>query len=282
VEVDPSVHEVGGHAVADDGTDLGEIGGSPLGVALDVGTTTVVLELVAVDPAAGTILAVAALENPQRFGGSDVLSRISYDEDHPGELRRALRRAVNHELRRLYLALGIERRRVVEAYVVGNPTMHDLLFERRRIDRPPPFRSLSEVAVRAGEASTTAIIGAPTSRPVRPPAGAGRPGRHRPARRRRRGGDLAALGAVRQGGSFGHRHRQHGGHRLRRPADLAASASGPAFEGGGVLWDAGADSAIETVRLLEAASTSARSAAPRPRICGSGLVVLAETGALRG
>ena len=41
----------------------------------------------------GRTVEVVALENPQRFGGSDVINRISYDEaDESGALRQALRR----------------------------------------------------------------------------------------------------------------------------------------------------------------------------------------------
>ena len=77
--------------LADDGTpvdDLGPAHGRVLGLALAVGTTTVVLELV--DLGSGEAIAAAAFENPQRFGGSDVMSRIAYEASQPGELRRAL------------------------------------------------------------------------------------------------------------------------------------------------------------------------------------------------
>jgi ferredoxin len=74
LEVDPAVSVIDGRVrlLADDGTPLDDLGparGRPLGLALDVGTTTVVLELV--DLAWGEALAAAAFENPQRFGGSD-------------------------------------------------------------------------------------------------------------------------------------------------------------------------------------------------------------------
>ena len=59
-------------------------------------------------------------ENPQRFGGSDVMNRISYDGGAPGELRRALVRAMNHEIRVLLASRGLDRRMVYEAIVVGN------------------------------------------------------------------------------------------------------------------------------------------------------------------
>ena len=162
VEVDARVRDQDGRRLAEDGTDLGPSAGSPLGVALDVGTTTVVLEIV--DLVRGTILAVAAFENPQRFGGSDVVTRVSYDTDRPGELRQSLRRALNHELRRLYRALDIDRHRLVEMYVVGNPTMRDLFFG---LDVRPighiPYRSVTETAVRDGARPRPRSPAGPTS-----------------------------------------------------------------------------------------------------------------------
>ena len=156
-ELDPAVTVVDGRFRGDDGSDLGAATGSPVGVAIDVGTTTVVLELV--DLETGAILAVAALENPQRFGGSDVMTRISYDDEVPGELRQALRRALNHELKRLCADLGVDRRRLVDAYVVGNSTMRDMFFG---LDVKPighiPYRSVTEIAVREGTAASTTIV----------------------------------------------------------------------------------------------------------------------------
>jgi uncharacterized 2Fe-2S/4Fe-4S cluster protein (DUF4445 family) len=59
-----------------------------------------VLELV--DLLDGRTVEVVALENPQRFGGSDIINRISYDEsDESGALRQVLRRAINRELQDL-------------------------------------------------------------------------------------------------------------------------------------------------------------------------------------
>ena len=160
-EVDPAVRVIDEHVflLADDGSrgdDLGPASTRLLGLALDLGTTTVVLELL--DLASGEALAAAAFENPQRFGGSDVMTRITYDGEYPGELRRALRRALNHELRRLYAAWGVDRHQVVEVVVVGNTTMRDVAFG---LDVAPigrsPYRSTTETAWRAGESTTTAI-----------------------------------------------------------------------------------------------------------------------------
>jgi uncharacterized 2Fe-2S/4Fe-4S cluster protein (DUF4445 family) len=161
LELDPAVGVVDGRVRQFDddgiaGDDLGPATGRLLGIALDVGTTTVVLELV--DLGSGEALAAAAFENPQRFGGSDVMARIAYDGERPGELRKALRRALNHELMRLYSVLGVDRHQVVEVVLVGNATMRDLAFG---LDVAPigrsPFRSITETAWRAGEARTSAV-----------------------------------------------------------------------------------------------------------------------------
>ncbi len=67
-----------------DGEPLTKRPGPLLGIALDLGTTTVVLRLL--DLESGKQVAAASFENPQRFGGSDVMARIQYDSDHPGRL----------------------------------------------------------------------------------------------------------------------------------------------------------------------------------------------------
>jgi uncharacterized 2Fe-2S/4Fe-4S cluster protein (DUF4445 family) len=155
LEIDPIVRVVDGR-IRQGVDDIGEARGRLLGLALDVGTTTVVLEVVDLND--GASVAAGSFENPQRFGGSDVMSRIAYDADRPGELRQALRRALNQELRRLYAATGMDRREVVAMVVVGNSTMRDMFFG---LDVAPigraPYRSTTETAWRAGVASTTAV-----------------------------------------------------------------------------------------------------------------------------
>ena len=51
---------------------LSESGGPIYGLAMDLGTTTVVIRLI--DLETGELVADASLENPQRFGGSDVMN----------------------------------------------------------------------------------------------------------------------------------------------------------------------------------------------------------------
>jgi uncharacterized 2Fe-2S/4Fe-4S cluster protein (DUF4445 family) len=132
--------------------------GGVYGIALDVGTTTVALELV--DLIGGETLEVVALENPQRFGGSDVMNRISFDTGPGhGELRHSLRKALNYELRELYKRRAIDRREVYEIVVVGNSTMRDLFFG---LDVAPigerPYKSVTELGVIAGERDSTELV----------------------------------------------------------------------------------------------------------------------------
>jgi uncharacterized 2Fe-2S/4Fe-4S cluster protein (DUF4445 family) len=269
-----------GRAVADDGTDLGVIGGAPVGVAIDIGTTTIVLELV--DLATGALLAVSAIENPQRFGGSDVMTRISYEEEVPGELRAALRRALNHELKRLGRETGVERRRLVDAVVVGNPTMRDLALgvEVGPLGRMP-YRSVTETAWRDGAALTTAIwrraheaglLLNPQARVWGGPLIACHVGADAAA-------DLIAVDAVAHGGSFllvdiGTNTEIVASDGTRVVA--ASSPAGPAFEGGGVRYGMpGADGAIEGAHWAgDHFEIQTIGDAPPEGICGSGLVEL--------
>ena len=156
LQVDPAVTVVAGR-IRWNGQDVDAARERLLGVALDVGTTTVVLQVL--DLRDGVPQAIGAFENPQRFGGSDVIGRISYETEYPGQLRRALRRALNHELSRIYREHGFDRHDVVEVVVVGNATMRDLLFG---LDVAPigrsPFRSVTESAWRDGQAPDTTVI----------------------------------------------------------------------------------------------------------------------------
>jgi uncharacterized 2Fe-2S/4Fe-4S cluster protein (DUF4445 family) len=70
-----------------------------------------------------------------------------------------LRRAINHELSRIYRELDLDRHDVLEVVVVGNATMRDLFFG---LDVAPigrkPFRSVTESAWRDGLASNTTVV----------------------------------------------------------------------------------------------------------------------------
>ena len=76
IEIDPLVTRREG-SVFYDGARIDEDRGRICGLAVDWGTTTAVMELM--DLETGERLAMSAFENPQRFGGSDIMNRISFD-----------------------------------------------------------------------------------------------------------------------------------------------------------------------------------------------------------
>ena len=123
------------------------------GLALDIGTTTVVLRLYNLET--GGLLGTQSFENPQRFGGSDVMARIFYDSYHPGKLlQRALLGYLNHAIK----AFDVERQTIYEMVVVGNSTMRDLFFglDVYSIGQKP-YHSLTQDELEAGKRSCTSL-----------------------------------------------------------------------------------------------------------------------------
>jgi len=99
-----------------------------LGVAIDIGTTTLAGGLV--DLETGTVVALDVSLNPQIVFGADVISRISYIQENPERrktLQKKLIRALNQLLLRMCRIAKKKRERIFEATVVGNTTMLHLL-----------------------------------------------------------------------------------------------------------------------------------------------------------
>jgi len=107
----------------DPGAKVGEL----FGLAVDVGTTTVVADLV--DLVAGTCVATAATLNPQAKYGDDVVNRISYATTEEGrkELQQLIIGCVNELIEKLCREGGINYRQILELCAVGNTTMNHLL-----------------------------------------------------------------------------------------------------------------------------------------------------------
>jgi uncharacterized 2Fe-2S/4Fe-4S cluster protein (DUF4445 family) len=250
--------------------------GGLFGLALDVGTTTIVAELV--DLETGETLVKASFENPQRFGGSNVINRITYDRERRGLLQRVL---VGH-LNRVFEELPCGRQEIFEVVVAGNPTMRDLFFG---LDVQPlgvsPFLSVTETERVAGDRESTALD-----------ASAAELGLELHQETRVYGLPLVAchVGADAAAGilvsgmwsatepvlfmDIGTNTEVLLGNRDRILA--ASSPAGPAFEGAGVTFGMpGMEGAIESVRLADG-STDWRTIGDLPPrgICGSGLVDL--------
>jgi uncharacterized 2Fe-2S/4Fe-4S cluster protein (DUF4445 family) len=252
---DPAVTRGAGGTVLIDGQPAGVARGPLLGVAADLGTTTVVLRLV--DLESGRMLAGESFENPQMFGGTDVMGRITYDRENPGrDLQKVLVAYINRAIDEMTSAIDAKRGDIYEFVAAGNATMRDLFFG---IDVASigerPYQSLVEREWRAGLRASTALV----ERPTRLKLHMNRKGRvwGAPLVSCHVGADtaacLAAIGMDREERTvmmldigtntevvLGNRHRT-----------LCASCpAGPAFEGGGVACGMpGLEGAIENVQL---------------------------------
>src|SRR5580700_6135805 len=277
MELDPAVTRDGDRILID-GIEVARSTGPIHGIAMDLGTTTIVLRLI--DLETGELIADASFENPQRFGGSDVMARISYDGEHPGRLlMRTLAGYLSHAIEKF----PVDPKTIYEMVVVGNSTMRDLFFRQSVYSiGQTPYRSITEIEMAEGRRSTTSLSqsGMASLLPIHPKArvyGA-------PIISGHVGADAAAcmlavdlaheerLVAVMDIGTntelvIGNRHRI-----------LAASCpAGPAFEGGAIACGMPAlDGAIETVAIAEdeAFRLGVIGDVPPQGICGSGLVDL--------
>jgi uncharacterized 2Fe-2S/4Fe-4S cluster protein (DUF4445 family) len=275
--LDPAVTRDGDRILID-GVEVERCAGPIHGIAMDLGTTTVVVRLM--DLEGGELIADTSFENPQRFGGSEVVSRIAYDTSHPGRLlMRTLAGYLSHAIEKF----PIDPKTIYEMVVVGNSTMRDLFFRQNVYSiGQTPYRSITELEMAEGKRTTTSLVesGLRSLLPIHPKArvyGA-------PIISGHVGADAAAcmmaadlaheerLIAIMDIGTnteliVGNRHRI-----------LAASCpAGPAFEGGAIACGMPAlDGAIEEVAIAENGAFQLRviGDVPPEGICGSGLVDL--------
>ncbi|MGA8571793.1 MAG: ASKHA domain-containing protein [Desulfobaccales bacterium] len=102
-------------------------GGECLGLAVDMGTTTVVAYLV--DLVNGRLLAVEAEMNPQLQRGDDVISRISFCSREPAglqEMGRMAAESVNRLAKSVCRNAGLSVKQIAECVMVGNTVMHHI------------------------------------------------------------------------------------------------------------------------------------------------------------
>jgi uncharacterized 2Fe-2S/4Fe-4S cluster protein (DUF4445 family) len=275
VSLEPAVRRDGRTILLDD-KPISETEGPLHGIAVDIGTTTVALRLY--DLEGGALIATQSFENPQRFGGSDIMARIRYDGEHKGRLlRRTLLAYLGHAIENL----PVPGDSIYEIVVAGNPTMRDLFFG---LDVQPigqmPYRSVTEVEFLSGRVASTSLTAAARGLrlPVHPAARVyGLPliGSHV-------GADAAAcvmatglaesddVTAIMDIGTntevvLGNRHKI-----------LAASCpAGPAFEGGGISCGMPAlEGAVEHVHVNADGGVQVKviGDGQAAGLCGSGLV----------
>lgn len=109
------------------GLERGTAGGELLGIAFDIGTTTIVGYLM--DLINGEELAVASCLNPQGRYGADVISRITYttqEADGLETMQREVVGALNTLIAEAVNRAGVEREMIYAATMVGNTCMHHL------------------------------------------------------------------------------------------------------------------------------------------------------------
>ncbi len=278
--LDPAVTRDGDRILLD-GEEIAHDGGPLHGLAIDIGTTTVVLRLLNLET--GEVLADSAFENPQRFGGSDVMSRIHYDTH---ETTKVLQRTLAGYLAHAIEEFPVDPRTIYEVVVVGNSTMRDLFFRLSVYTiGQSPYHSLTEIEVGQGRRATTSLA-EPARRlglPVHPRARV----YGLPIISGHVGADAAAcmlaidlaneerLVAVMD---IGTNTELVVGNR--RKVFAASCPAGPAFEGGQITFGMpGLPGAIEKVSIGDDGTVTAGviGGGPAEGICGSGLVdVLGE------
>jgi uncharacterized 2Fe-2S/4Fe-4S cluster protein (DUF4445 family) len=239
-----------------------------LGIAVDIGTTTLVVALV--DLGSGDELAVASALNPQTAYGHDVLSRIHFAAEPDGlaTMQRALVDGLNVLIRQVCQRAGVDTGHIHEAVLGGNTCM---LHIAAAVNPAPLGRAPYRPSLTGGSHLRAAELGlgiAAHGLAYLPPVVSGFVGADITA------GILA---------TDLHRSRQtallldigtNGEMVLAHAGELWATstAAGPAFEG--VNIECGMRAAPGAVDTVSATDVHTISDAPAIGICGSGLVDL--------
>ena len=109
------------------GLEVGNTSDMAYGVAVDLGTTTLVATLF--DLVAGEERAISPLMNPQVGFGDDVISRISRVRENHGmlaEMQQTALKAVNTLIQELGEQAGVPARHIYEIVIAGNSTMQQV------------------------------------------------------------------------------------------------------------------------------------------------------------
>jgi len=292
--LDPAVTRDGDRVLLDD-VEIDRRSGPIHGIAIDLGTTTIVIRLH--DLETGQLIADASFENPQRFGGSDVMSRIHYDCTNGGKL---LMRTVAGYMSHAIEDFEVDPQSIYEAVIVGNSTMRDLFFRQNVYSiGQNPYRSITEIEMTEGKRATTSLTD--TARRCLLPINAKARVYGGPIISGHVGADAAAcmlaVGLASETRTIAIMDIGTNTELILGNKDriLAASCpAGPAFEGGAIHCGMpGLDGAIESVTICDDGQESAKGTypfatgyvpfathfrvigdQPPQGICGSGLVDL--------
>lgn len=252
--------------------EAGHVDTPPYGIALDIGTTTVVAALV--DLESGKKLYQAGTFNRQAGMGDDVISRIVYTEEEKdglAEIQKVVIETINDLLDEVYEEQGITAEDVSAMMVAANTTMIHLFLgiEPKFIRREPYIPGAQDVPVlKAKELGIKihdngAIICFPSVASYV-------------------GGDIVSgallTGIEKQDEFWLFIDIGTNGEMVLGNSDLlmcCACSAGPAFEGGGIQFGMRAmDGAIEKIVIdddFNVSYATVNNAAP-VGICGSGLI----------
>lgn len=244
-----------------------------LGLAIDVGTTSIVVYLV--DMMDGSILAATSGHNQQAACGDDVINRIvCAEKDGVAKLSRMALATINNLISEALAAVNADKNQIKNVVISGNTTMTHLLLkiEPKYIRREPYIPTISEfpvlqaadIGIKANPVAAVFIMPDPASYV---------------------GGDIVS------GLLFAGFHRTNlmtlfidvgtNGEIVlgnREWLMTASCSAGPAFEGGGIRWGMRAEEgAIDKVSIdpetFEPVFSTIGNAQPRG-ICGSGMIDL--------
>lgn len=98
-----------------------------LGIAIDIGTTTLVVYITDIDT--GIIITAVSGINPQTSFGADVISRISYTEDHEDGLKvlqKCLIDKINMLITKALDNAGAKNEQILRVTAAGNTTMEHI------------------------------------------------------------------------------------------------------------------------------------------------------------
>ena len=248
----------------------GDTTGQLYGLAFDIGTTTVVGYLL--DLRTGQELAVASALNGQTRYGGDVMSRITYAQQHKTGLQHlhaSIIQTLNTLIDEVCEQAQVSRQQIYEVTIVGNTCMHHLCLQLSPVHLGlAPYLA----AIRQRTVVTAAELGLnlwPQSRVVMLPLIAGFVGADTV-------GVILATGLhhsaeLKLAIDIGTNGEIVLGHKDRLLA--CSTAAGPAFEGAQISHGMrGAVGAIDRVVITEDVHYHVIGEGPAAGICGSGLV----------
>ena len=252
-----------------------------LGLAIDVGTTTIVVYLV--DMSDGSIIAATSGHNRQAACGDDIINRIvCAEKDGVTKLSRMALATINNLINEALAAVNADKNQIKNVVISGNTTMTHLLLkiEPKYIRREPyiptvsefPILKAADIGIKTNPIAAVFIMPDPASYV---------------------GGDIVS------GLLFA-------GFQNKDPMTLfidvgtngeivlgnrdwlmtASCSAGPAFEGGGIRWGMRAEEgAIDKISIdpetFEPTFSTVGDVAPRG-ICGSGMIDLMSEMMLTG